>query len=108
MTAAHINQIGSFLLFCTEKNGKEFVVSDLLDFSADDSSAFLKDALVVPERIELLQCVGCVFTHHINERNIILGSSSLSLKLNTDSIVFANPHGVNDGQLGLLVDTAVT
>jgi hypothetical protein len=46
------------VLFYTEENGKEFVVSDLLDFSADDPSAFLKDALVVPERIELLQCVG--------------------------------------------------
>jgi hypothetical protein len=46
------------VLFYTEENRKEFVVSDLLDFSADDPSAFLKDALVVPERIELLQCVG--------------------------------------------------
>lgn len=46
------------LVLYTEENGKEFVVSDLLDFSADDPSAFLKDALVVPERIELLQCVG--------------------------------------------------
>lgn len=53
----------STICFCvefTKENRKEFVVSNLLDFGADNPPTFLKDALVVPERIELLQCVGCV------------------------------------------------
>ena len=54
----------STICFCvefTKENREEFVVSNLLDFGADNSPALLKDALVVPEPIQLLQCVGCVF-----------------------------------------------